>query len=437
MCSEILLGGPGDRRGNRSIEHAQFQALTRSGTHARACASAPFFETVRFGRVGQLNGLVTTLGRSTSAAFRGSGAWRPTTRTISRGRAVLLRRSGRSARRGRRRSPARRRTRRRRARDRRGHRRLSSGAAARRRGASTPARQLADPQTVAVVTGQQAGLFGGPLFTLLKALTALKLAAQVTREHQVPRVAVFWIDAEDHDWDEVRACHGVRRGAEPAGRRAAAAQAGRATRRSRPSGSTSRSPRRSTSSNATLPATEFKAVAARRAAVARTRRAPAWPRRSARWLERVLGDRGLVVYDASDPAAKPLACDAVRARAVDAGRNGAAGRRGRRRSRGARLPLAGQRAATTASRCSTSTAAAAPIRQQDGAFVVGEQPFDAADARREGRRPSRRRSARTCCCGRSSRTRCFRRSATWPGRTSWPTSASCAASTSTSACRCR
>ena len=65
---------------------------------------------------------------------------------------------------------------------------------------------LRNPQTVAVVTGQQAGLFGGPLFTLLKALTALRLAEQVKTEHGVPTVAVFWIDAEDHDWDEVKSC---------------------------------------------------------------------------------------------------------------------------------------------------------------------------------------------------------------------------------------
>src|SRR5262249_62128491 len=53
---------------------------------------------------------------------------------------------------------------------------------------------------------QQAGLFGGPLFTLLKPLTALKLADQASRDHKLPAVAIFWIDAEDHDWNEVRSC---------------------------------------------------------------------------------------------------------------------------------------------------------------------------------------------------------------------------------------
>ena len=48
---------------------------------------------------------------------------------------------------------------------------------------------LADPSTVAIVTGQQAGLFGGPLFTLLKAVTAIRLAARLSREHGVTRRA--------------------------------------------------------------------------------------------------------------------------------------------------------------------------------------------------------------------------------------------------------
>ena len=68
------------------------------------------------------------------------------------------------------------------------------------------AARLADPATRVVITGQQAGLFGGPLFTLLKAVTTMKLAAEVSREHRVPVVPVFWIDAEDHDWPEVSGC---------------------------------------------------------------------------------------------------------------------------------------------------------------------------------------------------------------------------------------
>ncbi len=65
---------------------------------------------------------------------------------------------------------------------------------------------LADPSTVAIVTGQQAGLFGGPLFTLLKAVTTIRLSARLSREHGVTAVPVFWIDAEDHDWDEIAGC---------------------------------------------------------------------------------------------------------------------------------------------------------------------------------------------------------------------------------------
>ena len=65
------------------------------------------------------------------------------------------------------------------------------------------AERLSDPRTVAVLTGQQAGLFGGPLFTILKALTALKLAEQWRGTRRAGR-GVFRIEAEDHDWDEVR-----------------------------------------------------------------------------------------------------------------------------------------------------------------------------------------------------------------------------------------
>jgi bacillithiol synthase len=54
----------------------------------------------------------------------------------------------------------------------------------------------------AIVTGQQVGLFGGPLFSVYKALTAIKLA-HVATEMGVDCVPVFWLATEDHDLAEV------------------------------------------------------------------------------------------------------------------------------------------------------------------------------------------------------------------------------------------
>jgi bacillithiol biosynthesis cysteine-adding enzyme BshC len=166
------------------------------------------------------------------------------------------------------------------------------------------ARLLGDARTVAIVTGQQAGLFGGPLFTLLKALTALKLADEVSREHNVPVVAIFWIDAEDHDWEEVRSCTvfdaelaprtvsvPTRPGAEPAPVATitlddtvldALAELGQI-----------------------LPPTAFREdllKGLRRAYAPGAGMADAF----GQWLEQVLGNRGLVVYDSADAASKPL-----------------------------------------------------------------------------------------------------------------------------------
>ncbi|WP_047497698.1 bacillithiol biosynthesis cysteine-adding enzyme BshC [Terriglobus sp. TAA 43] len=53
-----------------------------------------------------------------------------------------------------------------------------------------------------VVTGQQVGLLGGPLLTLMKAATAIR-KAQVASERGVPHVPIFWMATEDHDLDEV------------------------------------------------------------------------------------------------------------------------------------------------------------------------------------------------------------------------------------------
>jgi bacillithiol biosynthesis cysteine-adding enzyme BshC len=55
----------------------------------------------------------------------------------------------------------------------------------------------------AVVTGQQVGLFGGPLLTLLKAATAIRKAQDATKASGREHVPVFWLASEDHDLAEV------------------------------------------------------------------------------------------------------------------------------------------------------------------------------------------------------------------------------------------
>ena len=62
--------------------------------------------------------------------------------------------------------------------------------------------RLEKSDTVVVATGQQVGLFGGPVFALYKALTAVRFAAELTRRG-TPAVPVFWLATEDHDLAEV------------------------------------------------------------------------------------------------------------------------------------------------------------------------------------------------------------------------------------------
>jgi bacillithiol synthase len=61
---------------------------------------------------------------------------------------------------------------------------------------------LRDRDAVAIVTGQQTGLFTGPLYTIYKALSAIKLADEL-RADGIKAVPVFWMATEDHDFDEV------------------------------------------------------------------------------------------------------------------------------------------------------------------------------------------------------------------------------------------
>lgn len=59
------------------------------------------------------------------------------------------------------------------------------------------------PDTYAVVTGQQVGFYGGPAYSIYKALTAARLAQRLTQSG-LRSVPVFWLATEDHDFEEVR-----------------------------------------------------------------------------------------------------------------------------------------------------------------------------------------------------------------------------------------
>ncbi|HML17453.1 MAG TPA: bacillithiol biosynthesis cysteine-adding enzyme BshC [Bryobacteraceae bacterium] len=61
---------------------------------------------------------------------------------------------------------------------------------------------LAKPGTVAVVTGQQVGLFSGPAYTIYKAITAAHCARDLATRG-IRAVPVFWLATEDHDFEEV------------------------------------------------------------------------------------------------------------------------------------------------------------------------------------------------------------------------------------------
>jgi bacillithiol biosynthesis cysteine-adding enzyme BshC len=71
--------------------------------------------------------------------------------------------------------------------------------------AAANAARLREREAVAVVTGQQPVLFGGPLYVLYKAMAALQLAAQLEPARGGrPVVPVFWTAGDDHDFAEIR-----------------------------------------------------------------------------------------------------------------------------------------------------------------------------------------------------------------------------------------
>jgi len=237
-------------------------------------------------------------------------------------------------------------------------------------------RLLADRRTVAIVTGQQAGLFGGPLFTLLKAMTAIKLAEQVTRDHNVPAIAVFWIDAEDHDWEEVRSCTvfddtltprtvslPARPGADPAPVATIRLDSDAINKALN-------------ELEQLLPPSEFRdgvMTGLRRAYEPGIGMADAF----GRWLEHVLGERGLVVYDSSDAASKPLVSQVFARELSMPGQTVKLAALA-----GSDLTARGYHAQVHAQDDSLALfhleGGRRSIRQQDGSFIVGDDRYPAA-----------------------------------------------------------
>ncbi|PYR00628.1 MAG: bacillithiol biosynthesis cysteine-adding enzyme BshC [Acidobacteria bacterium] len=239
-------------------------------------------------------------------------------------------------------------------------------------------RSLADPRTVAVVTGQQAGLFGGPLFTLFKALTAIKLADKVSRDHRVPAAAIFWIDAEDHDWEEVRSCTVLdetltprtvslpaRPGADPAPVATIRVDTSIADVLAE--------------IERLLPATEFRSsvvAGLRRAYTPGSGMADAF----GRWLEELLGNRGLIVYDSSDPASKPLVSQVFARELSMPGQTVkiAALAGSDLTARGYHAQVHAQDDSLALFHLNQDDGGRRAIRQQDGRFLVGDQQYPAA-----------------------------------------------------------
>ena len=178
--------------------------------------------------------------------------------------------------------------------------------------------RLRDAKSVVVVTGQQAGLFGGPLYTLFKAITALKLTARIRRDFGVSAETVFWIESEDHDWNEVKSCQVLDADLQP-----------KTVSLTNPPGA-GEMPVASVILDAgvsscidrlaeILTPTEFTGdlLANLRSAY---QQGHGMSEAFGRWLELVLGESGLIVYDAADPATKPLVAEIFAHEARFAGR---------------------------------------------------------------------------------------------------------------------
>lgn len=234
---------------------------------------------------------------------------------------------------------------------------------------------LGDDRAVAIVTGQQAGAFGGPLYTILKAVTAIQLARRVAGEHAVPVVPVFWVEAEDHDWAEVRSTTVLDAELQPKKITLPdAAGAGRL-----PVGGLVLDDGIAASLDelrAALASTDFSEWlwAALQGSYAAGATAGA---AFARLLDAVLGSHGLVVFESNDAAAKPFVADIFARELQFPGRTAALAA-----AAGAELEARGHQPQVTPADDSVALFRMDPERRllkRDGSgFAAGDDRFEAA-----------------------------------------------------------
>lgn len=78
-------------------------------------------------------------------------------------------------------------------------------------GAAARLEEIVAGNGVFVTTGQQAGLFTGPLYTIYKILSAIQLARALEPVLERPVAPLFWVASDDHDWEEVNHVHVLNR----------------------------------------------------------------------------------------------------------------------------------------------------------------------------------------------------------------------------------
>lgn len=70
--------------------------------------------------------------------------------------------------------------------------------------------RLKEKNSVVVIGGQQAGLLTGPMYTINKIISVIRLAKEQESKLKIPVIPVFWIAGEDHDYDEINHIHTLR-----------------------------------------------------------------------------------------------------------------------------------------------------------------------------------------------------------------------------------